>query len=220
MEQNKIYYSDKTFKEDMLQFKRTFTKPDAYKFDTVIAPARGGLTFGTKISHMLDIPLGVIDYQRLDSNKEGNQRVRMAIEPVGKNDAPFWTMKSILLVDDICDTGKSVEKIYKFLKIVNPDAVVTVICIFGNTGAEDYLKANCPEVKLQYIHDNKDQWVIFGTWEDDFSGCMACNFGEPCNRCPEDRTHCHKFDKSFDNWHSCGEFQLDTSIHNLKLIGS
>lgn len=219
---DKIYYSDKMFKEDMLQFKRKFSKPNAKKFDTVIAPARGGLTFGTKVSHMLDIPLGIIDYQRLDSNKsnkEGNQRVRMAIEPVGKNDAPFWTMKSILLVDDICDTGKSVERIYKFLKIVNPDAEITVICLFGNTGAVKYLEEHCSEVKLMYIHDNKDQWVVFGTWEDDFNSCVSCNQGEPCNRAPEVMTHCYFWDKSFDNFHRCEEYGLSSGIRELKLIG-
>lgn len=213
---DKIYYSDKMFKKDMLAIKHNFKDKN---YQAVIAPYRGGLTMGTKLSHILDIPLGIINYQRLDSANKYDQMVRFAVEPVGKDSdgdtVPFVFMKgTILLVDDICDTGKSIEKIYKFLKIAHPEIEIDILCIYGNPGALEYLAKYCPEAKLQYIHDNEDRWVTFGTWEDDFNICKACVNGEVCNRDPENKTHCNVEDKSFDNFHSCEEFAL---IHCSKL---
>lgn len=203
---DKIYYSDEMFKQDMLRVKRYLDG----KYQAVFAPYRGGLTMGTKLSHILDIPLGVINYQRLDSNMERNNknnRVGMAIEPVGKDELPFWAMKGkILLVDDICDTGKSIEKIYKFLKIAHPTIEIDILCIYGNVAAVEYLEKYVPEAKLNYLHDNENRWITFGTWENDFNNCRACEQGEKCNRDPENLTHCNFYDKSFHWTHRCEKF--------------
>ena len=217
---DKIYYSDKMFKKDMLQIKHAFKDKN---YQAVITPYRGGLTMGTKISHTLDIPLGIIDYQRLDSNKKYDSNVRFAIEPVGKGSdgepIPFGFMKgTILLVDDICDTGKSIEKIYKFLKIAHPEIEIDILCIYGNTGALEYLSKYCPEAKLKYIHDNENRWVLFGSWEDDFNICLACRYGEACNRDSKNMTHCNLHDKSFNNFHTCKDFGLSI-WSDLELYG-
>ena len=216
---DKIYYSDAMFKKDMLHVKKYLDN----KYEAVIAPYRGGLTMGTKLSHILDIPLGVIDYQRLDSNMEKdnkNNTIRMAIEPVGKDGLLYWLMKGkILLVDDICDTGKSIEKIYKFLKLMHPTIEIDILCIYGNKGAEEYLQEFLPEAKLNYLYDNKDKWVTFGTWENDFHNCKACEQGETCNRDPENMIHCNLHDKSFIWTHSCENFTL-INTHVVKFMGA
>lgn len=216
---DKIYYSDANFKKDMLHLKKHLEN----KYQAVFAPYRGGLTMGTKLSHILNIPLGVIDYQRLDSNMEAgskNNRVRLAIEPIGKDETPFWAMKGkILLVDDICDTGKSIEKIYKFLKLVNSNIEIDILCIYGNKGAEEYLGKYLPEAKLNYLYDNEDKWVTFGTWEDDYIVCKACIHGEPCNKSPENMIHCDLRDKSFHWTHTCENFTL-IRTHIVKFMGA
>lgn len=213
---DKIYYSDAMFKQDMLRVKRYLDG----KYQAVFAPYRGGLTMGTKLSHILDIPLGVIDYQRLDSNSEKKNIVKMAIEPVGKDELPFWAMKGkILLVDDICDTGKSIEKIYRFLKLMHPTIEIDILCIYGNTAAVEYLEKYLPKAKLNYLHDNENKWVTFGTWENDFNNCRACEQGEKCNRDPENLTHCNFYDKSFHWTHSCEDFIL-IKTHNVKFMGA
>lgn len=215
---DKIYYSDANFKKDMLHVKKYLDD----KYQAVIAPFRGGLTMGTKLSHILDIPLGVIEYQRLDSTVT-RPSIKFAIEPVAKDidgdEVPFGLMNTILLVDDICDTGKSIEKIYKFLKLVNPLVKIDILCIYGNKGAEEYLEKYLPEAKLNYLYDNEDKWVTFGTWENDFNSCKACEHGEPCNKRPDIMIHCNSKNKSFHWTHSCEDFVL-IKTHNVKFMGA
>ena len=213
---DKIYYSDKMFKEDMLQIKKHFKNCG---YQSVITPYRGGLTMGTKISHMLGIPLGIIEYQRLDSIAV-RPSIKFAIEPIAKDEdgieIPFIFMNKILLVDDICDTGKSMEKIYKFLKLMNPTIEVDILCIYGNSSSAGHLLKYCPEVKFMYFRDNKNAWITFGTWEDDFDNCKVCKQGETCNRDPENMVHCNFYDKSFPWIHKCEEFSLiDTDTINF-----
>lgn len=215
---DKIYYSDANFKKDMLHVKKYLDG----KYQAVIAPYRGGLTMGTKLSHILNIPLGIIEYQRLDSTVT-KPSIRFAIEPIAKvvdgEEVPFGLMNTILLVDDICDTGKSIEKIYKFLKLVNPLVKIDILCIYGNKGAEEYLQEVLPEAKLNYLYDNEDKWVTFGTWENDFTICKACKHGEPCNRRPDIMVHCNSKDKSFHWSHSCEDFIL-IKTHDVKFMGA
>ena len=215
---DKIYYSDVHFKKDKLHLKKYLEN----KYQAVIAPCRGGLTMGTKLSHILDIPLGIIDYQRLDSTMM-RPSIKFAIEPVAKDkdheELPFVFMDKILLVDDICDTGKSIEKIYKFLKLVNSNVEIDILCIYGNKGAEEYLGKYLPEAKLNYLYDNEDRWVTFGTWENDYNICKACIFGEACNRDPENMIHCSLHDKSFQWTHSCADFSL-IKTHDIKFMGA
>ena len=128
-------------------------------------------------------------------------------------------MDKILLVDDICDTGKSIEKIYKFLKLVNSNVEIDILCIYGNKGAEEYLGKYLPEAKLNYLYDNEDRWVTFGTWENDYNICKACIFGKACNRDPENMIHCSLHDKSFHWTHSCADFSL-IKTHDIKFMGA
>ena len=149
--------------------------------------------------------------------------IKFAIEPVAKDkdheELPFVFMDKILLVDDICDTGKSIEKIYKFLKLVNSNVEIDILCIYGNKGAEEYLGKYLPEAKLNYLYDNEDRWVTFGTWENDYNICKACIFGEACNRDPENMIHCSLHDKSFHWTHSCADFSL-IKTHDIKFMGA
>ena len=208
----KVYYTDGMFKIDMKNIKLGNINS---KYEAVFAPYRGGLTMGTKISHMLNIPLGIIDYQRLDSNKAGDQKVRMAIEPVGRDledgmEIPFWKMRKVLLVDDICDTGKSIEKIYRFIKIVNPDVQIDIICIYGNLESSNYLHDRIKDesFELKFLRDNDGKWIVFETWEDEFKGCGICENGEPCNKWPETKIHCALKNKSFEKGHKCISFRI------------
>lgn len=201
-------YTDNQFRTDINRI-RGMVDEDT---QAVIAPYRGGLTLGTKLSHVLNLPLGIIQYQRLDS-MTNEQILNLAIEPVGKTldglELPFSRMDKILLVDDICDTGSSIEKIYRYLKLLNPNLDITVICLFGNNESDEYLRAVVdPDIKLHLLRDNLGLWILFETWENDLNRCRFCSNGEKCWNDKMNKTHCKILNKSFDNKHSCSEFKF------------
>lgn len=71
--------------------------------DCIVAPARGGLMFGVIASHKLNIPV----YPALYSSKKGNgddKNHANVLPDVGD-------VKTILLVDDIVDSGETLKEI-------------------------------------------------------------------------------------------------------------
>ena len=71
--------------------------------DCIVAPARGGLLFGVIASHKLNIPV----YPALYSSKKGkgdDKNHANVLPDVGD-------VKTILLVDDIVDSGETVREI-------------------------------------------------------------------------------------------------------------
>lgn len=197
-------HTDWMFKKNIHRFRSTYYQEG---FEAVIVPYRGGLTLGTKISHVLNIPLGIINYQRLDGNEK--TKISLAIEPIGKNGEAFWMMNKILLMDDICDSGLSIEKIYKYLKILNPNIEIHIACIYGNNQSKEYLlnTLDIPEENIKFLHENTD-WVLFGTWENDLNICNFCKFGEPCFNDKLNKTHCNLKNKSFPNSYTCENFTV------------
>lgn len=70
--------------------------------DAVVAPSRGGLMFGVVASHKLNVPLVPIKY----SSKRGNGDDKNHI-----NELPVIVANTILLVDDIIDSGHTIKEI-------------------------------------------------------------------------------------------------------------
>ena len=199
-----INYTDSLFRED-LDWIRRLINSNQEKFDAIIAPYRGGLPLGVKLSHLLDLPLGIINYQRIDGNDK-DKKISLAIEPVGKvidNDGneipvPFIFMKGpILLVDEICDTGETMVKTIKYLKLLNPNIEIKVICLYANNDGDEYVMSQTG-VNIMPLRDNEGKWITF-PWENDMDTCKYCFNGEPCRNDLENFTHCNIKNKSFPN---------------------
>lgn len=75
--------------------------------DAVVAPARGGLLFGTVASHKLNVPLVCVNY----SSKQGK-----GDDKNHANVLPALNYNTILLVDDIIDSGGTMKEISEFYK--------------------------------------------------------------------------------------------------------
>ena len=207
----KRYYSDHEFKKDVLKVKNDLVKKN---YEVIIAPFRGGLTFGTKLSHVLNIPLGIVEYQRLDATSQ-DKKMRLAVEPVAIDvdglEVPFISLKGkILLVDDICDSGETIAKVVQYLKLLNPNISIDVVCLFGSMSGIKYVLQRCIDTDIRCLNANEGKWVVFETWEDDYNRCAWCAFGEPCYVNPGYDSHCHKQNKSFASTHSCSDFTIQT----------
>src|SRR3972149_9185297 len=73
--------------------------------DLIVAIARGGLSLGLILSDYLRIPISTIVIQSYtDIQKQGELKI------TGKLQTPIWG-KTILLVDDIADSGKTFKRV-------------------------------------------------------------------------------------------------------------
>lgn len=124
-------------------------------FDRIVAVARGGLILGTRLSYLMDIPLTPIAWSTRDMlERESNCWI-----PEDINEG-----QKILLVDDIIDSGKTIETlledwdsaIFEDLKREN----ITIACCYLNT-AQDIM----PDLWHKTIDRNTDDsWINFW-WE-------------------------------------------------------
>ena len=215
----KVNYTDSMFRDD-IDWIRKYCITEKLKFDAIIAPYRGGMPLGVKLSHILDLPLGVINYQRLDGSQK-DKKISLAIEPIGKEivtnedgsksevPVPFIFMKgTVLLVDEICDTGKTMVKTIKYLKLLNPKVNIKVICLYANNDGDEYVISQTG-VNITPIRNNENKWIIF-PWENDMDTCKYCDSGEPCYNNPDTYTHCNEKNKSFKNEHQDTCFKVGT----------
>jgi hypoxanthine phosphoribosyltransferase len=89
-------------------------KDSGKQYDKIVAIQRGGLILGVCLSHTLDIPLETLKWSTRD---------------YVDTDIFNLTMRSedrILLVDDICDTGKTLETILDTFPKTDIDTAVLI----------------------------------------------------------------------------------------------
>ena len=148
MEVQKVFYTYKHYLDDME--KLGYLMKDV---DQVISIYRGSLPMGTHISNLYDIPLGIIDFQSRDGNSKKPKWVKNAFDP--KNGIP----KKVLVLDDIYDSGTTMETIKEWLE--NPNAWGTIqkpdftyLTIFG--------KEN--DINVKYLRQHTGDWIEFW-WE-------------------------------------------------------
>ena len=116
----KLYYSEKTIKEWVHNIMREM-RADGFTPDYVVGLTRGGLNPASMISYYLDVPMHTLDVRLRDGTDTGPEsNLWMAeeafgyvpkdltvIENAGRSDPAF--KKNILIVDDINDTGSTLN---------------------------------------------------------------------------------------------------------------
>lgn len=113
--------------------------------DYVVGIKRGGLVPATMLSHSLKVPLEIITCKLRGELEEFD------LSFIEKN-----LDKKILLVDDICDSGKTFKKIFEKVKNIKAKTCV----MFYNTNQS--IKIDFMARKLDRNLDKR--WVIF-PWE-------------------------------------------------------
>jgi len=137
----KLYYSCKDFQQDCNKLVLKFKK-DNYTPKTIIAIARGGLSFAHYLSELLDIRdvfcINSISYEK----QQQLSTIKIFNIPTIKEKT------DILIVDDICDSGKTLKETTKLLQNKNPLSTIKTATLFYKEGAifkPDFFvnKANC-----------------------------------------------------------------------------
>jgi len=145
---DKYYYNYDEFKQDA---KELVNKVLPYNPDTLLSIARGGLTLSHLMAQAMDtrrlFTLNSIHYdntKRLDSFKIFNV-------PCLKD------AKRVLIIDDIVDSGETMEKIFEMLRKDYPDVEFKLATIFYKPTALVQ-----PDFAIKEAHD----WIDF-FWEVD-----------------------------------------------------
>ena len=145
----KQYYPYETFRDDV---KALRNKLQTLNIDTIVGVARGGLT----LAHALGESLELRRVETLRTELYDAMQKREQIKLFGMCD--LSGSKKVLVVDDIADSGETLEAVMKSLRKEYPKIVFTTATLF-------YKKSSCFEPDV-WVHEAKE-WIEF-FWEIDF----------------------------------------------------
>lgn len=114
-------------------------------FDEIISISRGGALVARILSDLLDLPIlniGIRSYHSVDQQGELIVTQPLTVDIEGKK---------ILVVDEICDTGKTFEVAAAHLRGLQPAVLKTVSL---------YLKPHATFVP-DFVGEETDKWVVF-----------------------------------------------------------
>jgi len=122
----------------------------------IITFYRGGLPLSVRLSNQFNLPLSILDYQTYDNNVKTKNNVSVSF----MKNAGIKEGEDLLIVDDIADSGDTINTALKFLEMNYSDSnnKKTVYTMIGNN--EKHPK----EWKYKFKHLG---WSVFN-WESDF----------------------------------------------------
>jgi len=140
---DKFYYKADKYLEDLETIKN-YVKING--ITNVVGIYRGSLPLAVAISNKCEIPMSMIDFQTKDGDSKEPSILKQTFN---KND-------KILVVDDIYDTGKTLNIIDEFLKEKGYNNI-NYLTLFKADKTE-------PKIPLEYLNIS-NKWVVFEVWE-------------------------------------------------------
>ena len=105
---SKIYYSEKTVKSWLHDIIRAMNA-DGWRPDYIVGLTRGGLVPAAMLSHYLDVPMETLKVSLRDSDHGPESNLWMAEDAYGYHTPEDQDPAKILIVDDINDTGATLN---------------------------------------------------------------------------------------------------------------
>jgi len=133
-----------SWEEYLEHLKQMFQYAKTIQFNVVIGLVRGGLIPGVYLSHELDVPMISFDPHLLHSNGDPREPINLPISPS--------IIKTVLIVDDISDTGKTLTKCTKFFD--NRGFKVFTMSVFINETTTTFIPNYA-------VKDSEKKWVVF-----------------------------------------------------------
>ncbi len=144
------YYGYENFREDT---RKLIEHSKGFKPQAIIAIARGGLS----IAHCMAEGLDIREVHALRTELYDNTKKRDSIS-VFNNCEIFDSVKRVIVVDDISDSGDTLDAVMKDLKKKNPTIEFKTATLF-------YKKTSI--YRPDYWINEADEWIEF-FWEKDF----------------------------------------------------
>ena len=164
------------------------TKPFIKENTHLVGILRGSMAQIQSLSNLYKLPYSLMKFSIYDGNDKYLTHLYDSETP---NNCSF------LIVDDIADSGTTINKTINYLKDNYPESEIMVYTLVGN-------KEKFPYFNYTFEHNN--DWCVF-PWE--YSSlnntCSNCYYGEQCNK-DQNKEHCNKFNKSYNKEYYCKEF--------------
>ncbi|WP_373069610.1 phosphoribosyltransferase [Sulfurimonas sp.] len=144
------YYGYENFREDT---KKLIKQATDFKPDAIVAIARGGLT----IAHCMAEGLDIREVHSLRTELYDDTQKRDSIS-VYNNCEFFESVKRVIVVDDISDSGDTLDAVMKELKSKNSNIEFKSATLF-------YKKTSI--YKPDFWVNEANEWIEF-FWEKDF----------------------------------------------------
>jgi uncharacterized protein len=130
---SKVYYKESTVKAWLHDIIRAMNA-DEWRPDYIVGLTRGGLVPATMLSHYLDVPMHTLKVSLRDSDMGPESNLWMAEDAYGYASPDDQEPKKILIVDDINDSGATLNWIREdWQSSCIPDDTDRWNTIWGNT---------------------------------------------------------------------------------------
>jgi len=146
----KQYYSYENFRDDTLKLG---AKLKSFKADAILGIARGGMT----LSHAVAEGLSIREVQVIRTELYDDSCKRDELQIFGS--CEFKKAKRVLVLDDIADSGETLNEIMKYLQLTFEDIEFKSATLF-------YKKTSIYEP--DYWINEAENWIEF-FWEKDFT---------------------------------------------------
>ena len=149
----KIYHSWDNYSDDIIDICSYIDGKNIKPY--FVSIYRGSIPMGVHLSNIYNTPLSIINYQTRS----------------GKTDTPHWLINllpetndvpyTIIVLDDIYDTGATLKSVKTLLKDYKVDVLYTTI--YDNISAEKVLGAE--DLDIVSLRRSKGEWIVF-PWEE------------------------------------------------------
>jgi len=154
MSEQKIYYSWEKVSEMCKQIVHKLNEQNV-KPDLIITPLRGGAIPAVQIAYLLEMRnIITVNAQRTEDDSVNAEFKDVELSNLPTNEQ--IANKTILIVDEILDTGETLSKLVEYLKAQNPKQLkLAVLC---NSSHKE------KSINADIVIDQTDKWVVF-PWE-------------------------------------------------------
>jgi hypoxanthine phosphoribosyltransferase len=128
-----------------------------YRPDVIIAPMRGGADMGVKFSNWFGVPVYAIHWQTRDGNEQHRDYLKKICESYPDPET------KILLVDDILDSGKTLDDILEFIYEIRGVGDYDIAVAIENLEADETLSATYSGWEIS--RSETPEWIVF-PWEE------------------------------------------------------
>lgn len=146
----KVRYSHDEFNKDLIEIIRQMYVEN-FRPDLILGITRGGLIPAAHLSHFFDLPLLTVNWSFRD-----HQSFNVNLDTLFSN----VEGKTVLGVDDICDTGRTFDTLNMHLQGSGAKEIRWA-CLHNNLG-QDTFKPSFAAREINKLED--DVWIDY-TWE-------------------------------------------------------